>query len=175
VRQNPRGLHVDVVGHSDVMLSAVTTTKEMYEPVRAIAAEIGHCAGPDNIYLAFARAAHSKCAARTAPKERARRRAAAASQTGSFARALPALPEESGHTCGSAISSAPVASLVWRRSETGDKTCGLRLIDILDLIGIGASWRRFESLVQPTSAPPPAGKPNTRCCAHISVSKIHRI
>ena len=42
-----------IVGHSDVMLGAVITTKEMYEPVRTMTADLGHCAGPDDVYLAL--------------------------------------------------------------------------------------------------------------------------
>ncbi len=42
-----------IVGHSDVMLGAVITTEEMYLPVRTMAADLGHCAGPDDAYYAL--------------------------------------------------------------------------------------------------------------------------
>jgi cystathionine beta-lyase len=42
-----------IVGHSDALLGAVVTTEEMYDPVRTMVADIGHCAGPDDVYLAL--------------------------------------------------------------------------------------------------------------------------
>ena len=42
-----------IVGHSDVILGAVITTEEMYLPVRTIAADLGHCAAPDDAYFAL--------------------------------------------------------------------------------------------------------------------------
>src|SRR5262249_44978824 len=42
-----------IVGHSDVMLGAVITNEEMYLPVRTMAADLGHCVGPDDAYFAL--------------------------------------------------------------------------------------------------------------------------
>src|SRR5262244_2747150 len=42
-----------IVGHSDVMLGTVVTNEEMYLPVRTMAADLGHCAGPDDAYFAL--------------------------------------------------------------------------------------------------------------------------
>src|ERR1700747_3714487 len=42
-----------IVGHSDVMLGTVITNEEMYLPVRTMAADLGHCAGPDDVYFAL--------------------------------------------------------------------------------------------------------------------------
>ena len=40
-----------IVGHSDAMLGAVTTTEEHIEPVRRIFEELGAAPGPDDAYL----------------------------------------------------------------------------------------------------------------------------
>src|SRR6202007_1777188 len=40
-----------IVGHSDVILGAVITTEEMYLKVRTMAADLGHCAAPDDAYF----------------------------------------------------------------------------------------------------------------------------
>ena len=42
-----------IVGHSDAMLGAVITNEEMYLPVRTMAADLGHCVGPDDAYFAL--------------------------------------------------------------------------------------------------------------------------
>src|SRR6201982_500585 len=42
-----------IVGHSDVILGAVVTTKEVYLKVRTMAADLGHCAAPDDAYYAL--------------------------------------------------------------------------------------------------------------------------
>src|SRR5260370_21207002 len=38
-------------GHSDVMLGAVITNEESWLPVRSAVADLGHCAGPDDIFF----------------------------------------------------------------------------------------------------------------------------
>ena len=42
-----------ITGHSDVMLGAVIASEATYLPVRTMAAELGHCAAPDDAYLAL--------------------------------------------------------------------------------------------------------------------------
>ena len=42
-----------IVGHSDVILGAVITNEQNYLPVRTMAADLGHCAGPDDAYFAL--------------------------------------------------------------------------------------------------------------------------
>jgi cystathionine beta-lyase len=139
-----------IVGHSDVMLGAVITTEEMYEPVRTMAADIGHCAGPDDVYLAL-----RGLRTLSVRLERHERNALAVARwlqtRPEVARVLyPALPEDPGHA-------------LWKRDFLGasglfgvvlkpaSKTAVYALIDALDLFGIGASWGGFESLIQPTT------------------------
>src|SRR6516164_3897420 len=42
-----------ITGHSDVMLGAVITSEATYLPVRTMAADLGHCAAPDDAYFAL--------------------------------------------------------------------------------------------------------------------------
>jgi cystathionine beta-lyase len=139
-----------IVGHSDVVLGAVITTEEMYLPVRTMAADLGHCAAPDDAYLALRGLRtlgvrldrHQKNALAVAGWLRSRPE---------VARVLyPALHGDPGHA-------------LWKRDFTG--ASGLfgvvlkpapqqavhALIDALDLFGIGSSWGGFESLILPTN------------------------
>ena len=138
-----------ITGPSDVMLGAVIASEATYLPVRTMAAELGHCAAPDDAYLALR-------GLRTlgVRLERHQRNALAVARwlqaRPEVARVLyPALPEDPGHA-------------LWRRDFTG--ASGLfgvilrpapqpavhALVDALDLFGIGASWGGFESLIVPT-------------------------
>ena len=78
-----------IVGHSDVILGTVITNEEMYLPVRAMAADLGHCAGPDDAYFALRGTAHILGPARAAREECAGRRALAADPARSLTGALP--------------------------------------------------------------------------------------
>ena len=40
-------------GHSDIMLGAVVTNEESWLPVRSMIGDLGHCAGPDDIFFAL--------------------------------------------------------------------------------------------------------------------------
>ncbi len=139
-----------IVGHSDVMLGAVVTTREMYEPVRTMAAEIGHCAGPDDVYLAL-----RGLRTLSVRLERHQKNALAVARWLQTRREVirvlyPALPEDPGHA-------------LWKRDFLGasglfgvvltptSKKAVYAFIDALDLFGIGASWGGFESLIQPTT------------------------
>jgi cystathionine beta-lyase len=139
-----------IVGHSDVVLGAVITTEEMYLPVRTMAADLGHCAGPDDAWLAL-----RGLRTLSVRLERHQKNALAVAQwlqgRPEVSRVLyPALPEDPGHA-------------LWKRDFLGasglfgvvlkpaPKEAVHAMIDALDLFGIGASWGGFESLVQPTN------------------------
>ena len=139
-----------ITGHSDVMLGAVIASEATYLPVRTMAAELGHCAAPDDAYLALR-------GLRTlgVRLERHQRNALAVARwlqaRPEVARVLyPALPEDPGHA-------------LWKRDFTGasglfgvvlrpaPQSAVHALIDALDLFGIGASWGGYESLILPTN------------------------
>jgi cysteine-S-conjugate beta-lyase len=135
-------------GHSDVMLGAVICNEESFMTVRAAAGEIGHCAGPDDVFfglrgmrtLSVRLERHQKNALAVARWLQSRPE---------VSRVLyPALPEDPGHA-------------IWKRDFLGasglfgvvlkeaPREAVYAFIDALDLFGIGASWGGFESLIQP--------------------------
>ena len=139
-----------IVGHSDVMLGAVITTEEMYLPVRTMAADLGHCAGPDDAYYAL-RGLRTLSVRLERHQKNALKVARSLQNRPEVSRVLyPALPEDPGHA-------------LWKRDFLGasglfgvvlkpaPEEAVYALIDALDLFGIGASWGGFESLIQPTT------------------------
>jgi cysteine-S-conjugate beta-lyase len=139
-----------IVGHSDVMLGAVITTEEMYLPVRTMASDLGHCAGPDDAYYAL-RGLRTLSVRLERHQKNALKVARWLQTRPEVSRVLyPALPDDPGHA-------------LWKRDFLGasglfgvvlkpaSKTAVYAFIDALDLFGIGASWGGFESLIQPTT------------------------
>src|SRR3954449_13544906 len=137
-------------GHSDVMLGAIITNEESWLPVRSMIADLGHCAGPDDIFFAL-RGMRTLSVRLERHQKNALEVARWLQQRPEVSRILyPALPEDPGHA-------------IWKRDFLG--ASGLfgvvlkevpkkgvdAFIDALRLFGIGASWGGFESLVQPTS------------------------
>jgi cysteine-S-conjugate beta-lyase len=134
-------------GHSDLLLGAVITTEEAYLRVRAAAADLGHCAAPDDAFMAL-----RGLRTLSVRLERHQRNGLEVARwlqgRPEVARVLyPALPEDPGHA-------------LWKRDFTGatslfgvvlrpaSKKAVYAMIDALDLFGIGASWGGFESLIQ---------------------------
>jgi cysteine-S-conjugate beta-lyase len=137
-----------IVGHSDAMLGAVITNEECWLPVRSATGEIGHCAGPDDIFFAL-RGMRTLAVRLERHQKNALEVARWLQRRPEVARVLyPALPEDPGHA-------------IWKRDFLGasglfgmvlkpvPKAAVTAFIDALDLFGIGASWGGFESLVQP--------------------------
>lgn len=139
-------------GHSDVILGAVVVnSEEDWRWLRTGALELGNYASPDDCWLALRglRTLHVRLKAQEAA---ALRVAHWLEQRPEVARILhPAFPSCPGHE-------------FFRRDFTG--ACGLfgivlqpeftaadvvRMIDGLELFGIGASWGGYESLVLPTT------------------------
>jgi cysteine-S-conjugate beta-lyase len=134
-----------VGGHSDVMMGSVTATAEYYPRLRKRSLMLGQQASPDDAALAL-RGLRSMAV-------RLERSSASAVTIASWLQGrpevaavlCPMLPDGPGHD-------------LWRRDFTGG--CGLftfvmqdgdraardRLVDALDLFGIGYSWGGFESL-----------------------------
>ena len=159
-----------IVGHSDVILGAVITNEKMYMQVRTMAADLGHCAAPDDAYYALR-------GLRTmgVRLERHEKNALAVAQwlqtRPEVSRVLyPALPEDPGHA-------------LWKRDFLGasglfgvvlkpaSKAAVYAMIDALDLFGIGSSWGGFESLILPTS--PERGRTATRWAAEGPTLRLH--
>ena len=134
-----------VGGHSDLMLGSVTATAEYYPKLRKRSLMLGQQASPDDCALALrglrsmgVRLERSTASAMTIGKWLQQRDEVAAVL-------CPMLPGSLGHE-------------LWNRDFTG--SCGLltvvmqggdraardRLVDALDLFGIGYSWGGYESL-----------------------------
>ena len=150
-----RGVDVSILaatkyvgGHSDVMMGTVTTTEALYEPIRSAVAELGFCVSSDDAYLALRGLRtlsvrlerHQRNAAQVAEWLKTRRE---------VKRVLyPALADAPGHA-------------IWRRDFSG--ASGLfgvelhktarpdleKMLNALELFGMGASFGGFESLLIP--------------------------
>ena len=141
-----------VGGHSDIILGAViVNSEEDWRWLRYGSLELGNYASPDDCWLALRglRSLHVRLKAAEGAGLRVANWFAAQPEV---ARVLhPALPDNPGHE-------------FFKRDFTG--SCGLfgvvfqprfspddvvRMIDSLQMFGIGASWGGFESLVLPTT------------------------
>lgn len=137
-----------IVGHADAMLGIVVANQQTYPAIRQNAVRFGHCAGPDDIYLALR-------GLRTLPtrlrhhQDQGIKLAKWLNQRPEVARVLhPALEDDPGHT-------------LWRRDFSG--ASGLfgvllndysyaavtAMLDGLKLFSMGYSWGGFESLILP--------------------------
>jgi len=141
-----------VVGHSDVLLGAVTVaTEEDWRTLRRAALALGQYASPDDCWLAL-RGLRTMPVRLEKQAESALAIAAWLAARPEVLRVLhPALPGAPGHA-------------LWKRDFTG--ACSLfgvvfrpeysveaswAFVDSLTLFGIGASWGGYESLALPTT------------------------
>lgn len=142
-----------VGGHSDLMMGAASAGDRWYRRLRLGAQQLGHVVSPDDAALALR-------GLRTMGIRLERQSAAALA----IAEWLDAR-DEVAHVLSPMLPGAP-GHAIWQRDFTGG--CGLfsfvlrggddaarcRLIDALDLFGIGYSWGGFESLALPFDVEP---------------------
>src|SRR5438105_11017813 len=135
-------------GHSDVMLGAVITNEESWLPVRGAIADLGHCAGPDDIF--FGLRGMRTLSVRLERHERNALEVARWLQTRPAASRVlyAALPYDPGNTLGKRdfLGASGLFGLVLKAVP---KEAVNPFIDALDLFGIGPSWGGHESLIQP--------------------------
>jgi cysteine-S-conjugate beta-lyase len=137
-----------IVGHSDVMLGVITTSKDTFLRVKRASALIGSAAGPDDCYLALRGlrtlsvrlARHAQTALTVARWLETRPEVVAVLH--------PALPSCAGHD-------------VWRRDFSGSnglvsvvlkdapKPALAAMLDGMRLFKMGFSWGGYESLIIP--------------------------
>ena len=143
-------------GHSDIMLGAVVTNEESWLPVRSMIADLGHCAGPDDIFFAL-RGMRTLSVRLERHQKNALEVARWLQTRPEVSRVLyPALPEDPGHA-------------LWKRDFLGasglfgvvlkavPKEAVAAFIDSLDLFGIGASWGGYR---EPDPARFPGAQPH---------------
>ena len=150
-------------GHSDLMLGSVTANEKFAGRLDTTRRVLGQTAGPDDCWLAL-RGLRTLDVRLRRHEENGLKVAMWLSEQPQIARILhPALETCPGHE-------------IWKRDFKGasglfsfelidaDAGARARMIDALELFGIGYSWGGFESLVVPAdpvrtaSAAPPAGR-----------------
>lgn len=137
-----------IVGHSDVMMGAVTTHRKYWPKLRRTAQQLGQIVSPDDAYLA-ARGLRTL-------EVRLKQHEASALQIANWLKDRPevgmvlhpAMPDCPGHE-------------IWKRDfsgssglfsfalKDGNEANRAAFIDALELFGIGYSWGGFESLALP--------------------------
>jgi cysteine-S-conjugate beta-lyase len=136
-----------IVGHSDVMIGSVTTTKKYWSRLRQTAQQLGQVVSPDDAYLAT-RGLRTLAVRMKAHEASAIKIAQWLDDRPEVETVLhPALPECPGHEIWKRdfTGSAGLFSLVLK----GGKAKAAAFVDALDLFGIGYSWGGFESLALP--------------------------
>lgn len=137
-----------VVGHSDAMLGSVTAAPGVWTKLRQTTYQLGQTASPDDAWLG-SRGLRTMGIRLAAHHENGLKVAHWLAEQPEVARVIhPALPGCPGHE-------------IWQRDfqgasglfgfvlNGGDDAARTRLIDGLELFGIGFSWGGFESLVIP--------------------------
>jgi cystathionine beta-lyase len=138
-----------MVGHADAMMGLVDcATKDLFLAVKSTAHLIGNCAGPDDLYLAQ-RGLRTMAVRLNHHQEAALDIARWLQNRDEVARLLhPALPDDPGHALWSRdfSGSSGLFSFVLKPC---DRKAVNRMVDDMDLFGIGFSWGGYESLIMP--------------------------
>ena len=134
-----------VGGHSDLMMGSASAGKRWYTALRRTAQELGQVVSPDDAALA-ARGLRTMAVRLEAQTRSALKVAKWLEAQPQVARVLcPLLPSDPGHA-------------LWQRDFTGgcglfsfvlasdDPVASARVVDALELFGIGYSWGGYESL-----------------------------
>lgn len=159
-----------VGGHADVMLGSVTANADWYPRLERTSWDLGHGVSPDDAWLgsrglrtmAVRLRQHEANALKVAHWLKARREVASILH--------PAFPDCPGHEywVRDFSGSSGLFSFVLRG---GDDAARSRLIDSLELFGIGYSWGGYESLAVP--ADPAPIRSVTRWQAEGPVVRLH--
>lgn len=137
-----------VGGHSDLMMGSASAGERWYRALRRTSQQLGQVVAPDDAALA-ARGLRTMALRLESTTKSATQIASWLAQQPQVSKVMcPMLPDDPGHA-------------IWRRDFTGG--CGLfsfalasdhpdaqaRLVDRLELFGIGYSWGGYESLALP--------------------------
>jgi len=141
-------------GHSDLVMGAVTTTKEAYPPLREGWKEIGLNGAPDDVFLAMR---GIRTLAVRMPHHWRSGLVVAEWLLGrpEVAEVLhPALPSDPGHALWKRdfLGSSSLFGLVLKPEFSTEERIAA-LLDGLELFGMGSSWGGFESLFKPVQPP----------------------
>jgi cystathionine beta-lyase len=138
-------------GHSDVMMGTVATTRDAWQALNERSDAFGMTVSPDDAYLVL-RGVRSM-AARLALHESHALKVAAWLQVRSEVATVfcPALPSHPGHALWQRDCKGTNGLLSFELQRSFDQAAAERLIDGLQLFGLGASWGGYESLVTLTN------------------------
>ncbi|MDP8995196.1 MAG: cystathionine beta-lyase, partial [Pseudomonadota bacterium] len=137
-----------VGGHADLMLGSVTGTPEWYGRLERTSWDLGHSASPDDAWLG-ARGLRTMAVRLRQHEAGALKVARWLTDQPQVARVLhPALDSCPGHPCWTRDfgGSTGLFSFVLNGGDDAERA---RLIDSLELFGIGYSWGGYESLAAP--------------------------
>ncbi len=143
-----------ISGHSDLVMGAVTTTKEAYPPLREGWKEIGLNGAPDDVFMAMR---GIRTLAVRMPHHWRSGLVVAEWLMGrpEVAEVLhPALPGDPGHDLWKRdfLGSSSLFGLVLKPEFSTEERMAA-LLDGLEFFGMGASWGGFESLFKPVQPP----------------------
>jgi cystathionine beta-lyase len=148
-----------VGGHSDLLLGSITANADWYERVQRATWDFGHAAAPDDAWLT-ARGLRTLSVRLKRHEESALKVAHWLAEQPKVARMLhPAFESCSGHEYWTRDFKGS-AGLFSFALKGGDSAARDRLIDSLDLFGIGYSWGGFESLATPAEPTRTASAPD---------------
>jgi cystathionine beta-lyase len=148
-----------VGGHSDLLLGSITANAEWYERVQRAVWDFGHAAAPDDAWLT-ARGLRTLAVRLRRHEESALKIASWLADQPKVARLLhPAFESCPGHEYWKRDFKGS-AGLFSFALGGGDSAARDRLIDSLELFGIGYSWGGFESLATPAEPTRTASSPD---------------
>lgn len=134
-------------GHSDVMMGSVATTHAAWAPLNARCDAFGMTVSPDDAYLVL-RGTRTLAARLKLHEQYALEVAYWLTTRQEVATVFhPALPHHPGHDLWRRDASGSNGLLSFELKPQHDQAAAIRLIDALQLFGIGASWGGYESLV----------------------------
>jgi cysteine-S-conjugate beta-lyase len=146
-------------GHSDLLLGSITANAQWYDRVQRAVWDFGHAAAPDDSWLA-ARGLRTLSVRLKRHEESALIVARWLADQPKVARLLhPAFESCPGHQYWKRDFKGS-AGLFSFALNGGDSAARDRLIDALDLFGIGYSWGGFESLATPVEPTRTASAPD---------------
>lgn len=133
-------------GHSDVMMGTVATTKEAWQPLAERSDAFGMTVSPDDAYLVL-RGARSMGARLAMHEQHALQVAHWLQARAEVAQVFcPALPSHPGHALWLRDCDGTNGLVSFELKAPHDMAAAERLVDALELFGIGASWGGYESL-----------------------------
>jgi cystathionine beta-lyase len=139
-------------GHSDLMLGAVTCSKETWPQFRETFGTLGQFAGPDDMYLAL-RGLHTLDVRLERHMKNGLIMADWFRSRSEVEEVLhPGLPGARGHDLWKRDFSG-ASGLFSILLKTGSEAALAAMLDGLELFGMGYSWGGYESLVTPFTAP----------------------